>query len=43
MNKLGTTEKLLILGIINFLIYYSLIMVGISPILNKISDNKVAL
>lgn len=43
MNKLGTTERLLILGIINFLLYYALFMVGINPIWNKISEDKVVL
>ena len=40
MSKLGAKERWLILGIINFLLYYTLYMVGIAPIKENIANNK---
>ncbi|MBR6400087.1 MAG: type 4a pilus biogenesis protein PilO [Firmicutes bacterium] len=40
MNKLGNKEVILILIVINFMLYYMLYFIGISPLKNSINNNK---
>jgi len=40
MNKLGNKEVILILIVINFMLYYLLYFIGISPLKNSIESNK---
>jgi hypothetical protein len=40
MSKLGNKEVILILIVINFMLYYLLVMIAISPIKSSISNNK---
>ena len=43
MNKLGNKEVILILLVINFMLYYLMVMIGVTPLKNSIKSNNAAI